>query len=207
MEYDEFGNVLLDTSVGFQPFGYAGGLHDTDSKLVHFGAREYDGLTGRFLSKDPIRFAGGDTNLYGYVLQDPVNLIDPSGTDACGMSQSTGAIVCIGDDGNLSGVGHGYSGSGIGKNNPGMAGVPNVGPIPIGEYTIGGGYKSPKTGPGTRPLDPSPDTIASFPPGRDPFSFRWHGDDGNGTASQGCPISDPGLRGTPRNGSPFSVGP
>ena len=30
-------------------------------------------------SKDPIRFEGGDTNLYGYVLQDPVNLIDPQG--------------------------------------------------------------------------------------------------------------------------------
>jgi len=79
MEYDEFGNVLLDTSVGFQPFGYAGGLYDTDSKLVHFGAREYDASVGRWLSKDPILFAGGDTNLYGYVLQDPVNFIDPDG--------------------------------------------------------------------------------------------------------------------------------
>lgn len=31
------------------------------------------------MSKDPILFAGGDTNLYGYVMQDPINLIDPSG--------------------------------------------------------------------------------------------------------------------------------
>ena len=31
------------------------------------------------MSKDPILFAGGDTNLYGYVFNDPVNLIDPSG--------------------------------------------------------------------------------------------------------------------------------
>jgi len=31
------------------------------------------------LTKDPIGFAGGDTNLYGYVLNDPVNMIDPSG--------------------------------------------------------------------------------------------------------------------------------
>ena len=28
---------------------------------------------------DPILFAGGDTNLYGYVLNDPVNLFDPNG--------------------------------------------------------------------------------------------------------------------------------
>jgi hypothetical protein len=32
------------------------------------------------LSKDPILFGGGDTNLYGYVMQDPVNWIDPTGT-------------------------------------------------------------------------------------------------------------------------------
>jgi hypothetical protein len=34
------------------------------------------------LSKDPIRFDSSDTNLYGYVLQDPINLIDPNGEDA-----------------------------------------------------------------------------------------------------------------------------
>ena len=30
-------------------------------------------------AKDPVRFVGGDFNFYGYVLNDPVNLIDPSG--------------------------------------------------------------------------------------------------------------------------------
>jgi len=32
-----------------------------------------------FTTKDPIRFNGGDTNLYGYVLADPINGIDPLG--------------------------------------------------------------------------------------------------------------------------------
>ena len=41
--------------------------------------RHYDSETGRWLSKDPIRFDGVDTNLYGYVLQDPVNFIDQTG--------------------------------------------------------------------------------------------------------------------------------
>lgn len=31
------------------------------------------------MTKDPIGFAGGDTNLYSYSLQDPVNFVDPSG--------------------------------------------------------------------------------------------------------------------------------
>jgi len=34
------------------------------------------------LTKDPIRFDGEDTNLYGYVLQDPINFNDPSGKQA-----------------------------------------------------------------------------------------------------------------------------
>ena len=80
LDYDEFGQVITDTNPGFQPFGFAGGLYDRNTSLVRFGARDYDAETGRWTIKDPIRFAGGDTNLYGYVLGDPVNLVDPSGT-------------------------------------------------------------------------------------------------------------------------------
>lgn len=47
--------------------------------VYRFGARDYDPLVGRWASKDPIRFAAGDSNLYGYVMQDPINLVDPSG--------------------------------------------------------------------------------------------------------------------------------
>jgi RHS repeat-associated protein len=79
LDYDEFGNVLLDTNPGFQPFGFAGGMYDPHTQLTRFGARDYDAETGRWTAKDPIRFAGGDSNLYGYVLNDPVNDIDPSG--------------------------------------------------------------------------------------------------------------------------------
>ena len=79
LDYDEFGNVLTDTNPGFQPFGFAGGLYDRDAKLVRFGARDYDPETGRWTAKDPIRFRAGDANLYGYVLAEPVNLIDRTG--------------------------------------------------------------------------------------------------------------------------------
>jgi RHS repeat-associated protein len=54
-------------------------LHDRDTGLIRFGYRDYDPDVGRWTAKDPIRFAGGDTDLYGYVLNNPVNLIDPEG--------------------------------------------------------------------------------------------------------------------------------
>jgi RHS repeat-associated protein len=76
MDYDEFGNVTWDTSPGFQPFGFAGGLYDRDTGLVRFGARDYDPETGRWTCKDPIGFGGGDTNLYEYVRNDPGNYVD-----------------------------------------------------------------------------------------------------------------------------------
>lgn len=79
VDYDEWGRVLADTSPGFQPFGFAGGLYDRDTGLVRFGARDYDPAVGRWTNKDPIRFAGGDTNLYAYVGNDPVNFVDPWG--------------------------------------------------------------------------------------------------------------------------------
>ena len=61
------------------PFGFAGGLHDWDTGLVRSIYRDYDPDVGRWTAKDPIFFAGGDTDLYGYVLSDPINFVDPPG--------------------------------------------------------------------------------------------------------------------------------
>ena len=77
----EYANTIDDLAefTRFQPFGFAGGLYDPDTGLVRFGARDYDPETGRWTAKDPILFAGRDTNVYAYVANDPVNAIDPSG--------------------------------------------------------------------------------------------------------------------------------
>jgi RHS repeat-associated protein len=79
IDYDEFGIVTMDTNPGFQPFGYAGGLYDAQTRLVRYGTRDYDAETGRWTAKDPVRFEGGDVNLYVYGLGDPVNLFDRTG--------------------------------------------------------------------------------------------------------------------------------
>jgi RHS repeat-associated protein len=59
LDYDVWGNVLSDSSPDFQPFAFAGGLYDAESRLTHFGWRDYDASAGAWTSKDPIRQAGG----------------------------------------------------------------------------------------------------------------------------------------------------
>ena len=79
ISYDEFGNILTNTNPGFQPFGYAGGLYDGQTCLVRFGARDYNAPLGRWTAKDPIGFEGKQLNVYIYVQNNPLNLIDYSG--------------------------------------------------------------------------------------------------------------------------------
>ena len=77
--YTAFGEAAIVGIADFLPFGFAGGLLDVDTGLVRFGARDYDPVVGRWISKDPIRFGGGQANLYVYVNNDPVNASDSSG--------------------------------------------------------------------------------------------------------------------------------
>lgn len=79
MEYDEWGNVLVDTNPGFQPFGFAGGLYERSTGLVRFGARDYDAQAGRWTGKDPKGMAGSGSNFYSYALANPIIFIDPDG--------------------------------------------------------------------------------------------------------------------------------
>ena len=60
-----------------------GGIYDRHTGLTRFGVRDYDPKTGRWTAKDPILFDGGDANLYGYALLNPVSFIDIRGTDVC----------------------------------------------------------------------------------------------------------------------------
>jgi RHS repeat-associated protein len=99
LDYDAFGVIVQDTNPGFQPFGFAGGLYDRHTGLTRFGARDYDAETGRWTSRDPILFAAGQANLYTYVLNDPVNALDPfglqsdQGASSSSAPQATGAGI------------------------------------------------------------------------------------------------------------------
>ena len=80
IDYDSFGNIIGDSNPSFVvPFSFAGGFYDRDIGLVRFGFRDYDPDIGRWTAKDPILFAGGNTDLYGYCLSDPINLVDSKG--------------------------------------------------------------------------------------------------------------------------------
>ena len=79
--YDPFGQVLNQQETVPQPFKYVGkyGVMAEPNGLYYMRARYYDPNVGRFISEDPIGFAGGDVNLFGYVRNNPVMGIDPYG--------------------------------------------------------------------------------------------------------------------------------
>jgi lipoprotein-anchoring transpeptidase ErfK/SrfK len=102
-------------------------------------------------------------------------------------NQSTGKLTDA--YGNLIGVG--YSGNGLGKNNPKMENMKSIGPIPKGKYFIGEPYNSKNTGPFTMALSPYEDNKMY-----DRSGFAIHGDNriNPGTASHGCIILSRKIR-------------
>ncbi|WP_319541252.1 RHS repeat-associated core domain-containing protein [uncultured Pseudodesulfovibrio sp.] len=105
IQYDPFGNILWDSNPSLRvPIGFAGGIHDPDTGFVQFGWRDYDPDTARWTAPDPIGDAGGDADWYGYCLDDPVNMADPSGLFAfigpllSGLAGATG-IATLGAGG------------------------------------------------------------------------------------------------------------
>ncbi len=79
--YDPFGNILNQTEAIPQPFKFVGqhGVMTEPNGFYYMRARYYDPYVGRFISEDPIGFEGGDVNLYAYVGNNPLNLVDPIG--------------------------------------------------------------------------------------------------------------------------------
>ncbi|MFN8635249.1 MAG: RHS repeat-associated core domain-containing protein [Chloroflexota bacterium] len=76
------------------------GREDDGTGLYFYRARFYHPVLQRFLSEDPLGFAGGDTNLHAYVGNDPVNATDPSGENplllACAFGAAQDAALYAG---------------------------------------------------------------------------------------------------------------
>jgi RHS repeat-associated protein len=82
--YDAFGSIRDTESGIFQSYMWIGRLgyvfaNDPGDDFYYVRARNYWPKLGRWVSRDPIGFAGGSWNLYDYVGGRPISLIDPSG--------------------------------------------------------------------------------------------------------------------------------
>lgn len=86
LRFDEFGVMTQNSSPGFQPFGFAGGLWDEAGRLVRFGERWYDAEIGRWTSRDPEPPLDEAANLYLYARNDPVNHVDRDGNKPVSVS-------------------------------------------------------------------------------------------------------------------------
>jgi RHS repeat-associated protein len=78
LTYDSFGKLMSTPTTGFR-YGYTGREQDNEIGLDYYRARYYDASNGRFISEDPLGFGAGDTNIYRYVFNSPLNGTDPSG--------------------------------------------------------------------------------------------------------------------------------
>jgi len=82
-DYDAWGNLVYRAGTTRQPFTWNGAYGYEwipEVSLYHVGARAYDPRTARWLQRDPIDAASGDPNLYRYCGNDPINGVDPTGT-------------------------------------------------------------------------------------------------------------------------------
>ncbi|MBI1811848.1 MAG: RHS repeat-associated core domain-containing protein [Nitrospirae bacterium] len=79
--YKAYGTIASQTGTLIQPYNFTGREYDSEIGMYYYRGRYYYPSRGRFISKDPIGFGGGDVNLYRYVGNNPVNFTDPFGLD------------------------------------------------------------------------------------------------------------------------------
>ena len=81
-DFDAFGNLLARTGTTENEFLYVGQQLDPNLGFYYLRARYMDPTSGRFISRDP--FAGNSfdppsLHKYSYALNNPVNVVDPTG--------------------------------------------------------------------------------------------------------------------------------
>jgi RHS repeat-associated protein len=110
--YEPFGNVTISGSANTNSFQFTGREND-GTGLYYYRAQYYGSTSQRFISQDPIEFAGKDFDLYAYVKNSPLFGANPLGT--CGPSSPCNpvrlALNLTGDllQGGVKGAGWGYA--------------------------------------------------------------------------------------------------
>ncbi|WP_066945774.1 ricin-type beta-trefoil lectin domain protein [Streptomyces lushanensis] len=97
---DPFGNERAESGGWRSDRSYVGGDDDSGGGLVHLGAREYDPVTGRFLSVDPVLDLADPVQMNGYVYceNNPVTFADPSGLASESAGGGGGGGPSAGDE-------------------------------------------------------------------------------------------------------------
>ena len=130
--YQPFGSVTPSGTTSTNPYQYTGRENDSgagpfEGDLYYNRARYYSPVLQRFMSQDPLGFAGGDPNLYAYVYDDPVNLLDPRGLWGIGIT--------------LGGSAEGGAGAGTaGTSELGFGIFVNGWHVSVGEFATAGGF-------------------------------------------------------------------
>jgi RHS repeat-associated protein len=105
-EYTAFGEKR-ESGVIADAYRFSSKEWEQDSGLVYFGARYYDPQAGRWLTPDPAGMADGP-NVYLYVNNNPVNLVDPWGLMGERINYWREAAYWLGDNaGSLAELGAG----------------------------------------------------------------------------------------------------
>ncbi len=155
-DYDAYGNIIKSAGGSTTDFRYAGLFYDQQDGLYLAEYRAYDPITARWLSRDPIREAGG-INLYGYVRNRPIGSFDPSGlAGGCGSGKGDG-----GDSEEPPLVGY--------------AGEPPISPPVLQPNPIQQPIEDPSPFPPIQHQPGEPDPIKNLPPGMDQNPWYHHG--------------------------------
>jgi RHS repeat-associated protein len=180
--------VSLD-SIGGLGLGLPGQVFDAETGTWNNGFRDYDPSLGGYLQSDPAGLAGG-MNSYTYVGGNPIVLVDPFGL-CWEYSQANGTLTHVDDQSGARDLvsDNGYAGHGEGVNNPDMQDVPNVGPLPRGEYRIGT-MRDNRTSSGHTLRNSMRLSPASTNEMHGRSGFLIHGDNNRAdrSASRGCPV-------------------
>lgn len=98
-EYSPYGDTTFQAGHGaaeisLKRYRYTGRERDEENGFTYHGARYYAPWLGRWTSCDPAGLVGG-TNIYAYSRDNPINRVDPSGTDDKNATTPTNEVKSV----------------------------------------------------------------------------------------------------------------